>query len=223
MLKFLASVYLEDIEFPSNFSHDDNDRLFKLLELSYREMVLFEKQSSPESERYIYRGIVPFLRSIFEHHVSVDTTMQGSLFDLCPRIVEITLALLPGALPQQDYLQNMLSCLDSMLNVAGFKPAQVEPQVLLSTIKDALFVLDQHYGIGNAAMIPFDEINEEFQVYFEKTFMGDDVKKLQQEEFEKLCKSPFNRFLSFSPFSLFPSPPPPKTRLPFQFTGKQHR
>jgi hypothetical protein len=147
--------------------------------------------------------------------------MQGSLFDLCPRIVEITLALLPGALAQQDSLQNMLSCLDSMLNVAGFKPAQVEPQVLLSTIKDALFVLDQHYGRGNAAMIPLDEINEEFQVYFEKTFMGDDVKKLQQEEFEKLCKFPFNRFLSFSRFSLFS--PSPKTRLPFQFTGKQHR
>ncbi|KAI8365871.1 hypothetical protein EDC96DRAFT_509091 [Choanephora cucurbitarum] len=200
ILKFLASIYIEDVELPSNVLAYDSPDMLRLITMS--EVVLSQCLSGKHDEeflRYIFHGIITFLKSIFEYHISIETVvdLEARFTQLVDQIVK----LVPLAAHEEKDLQLVLGCLDSMINVAGFR-GTIQPILLRDTIKDATSTLDQLYArsqhshsnlqgsddIPVAKFVPIqDTANISFQKLFSDIEASASVKRYQKDEYRRLC------------------------------------
>ncbi|KAI7861289.1 inositol 1,4,5-trisphosphate/ryanodine receptor-domain-containing protein [Spinellus fusiger] len=183
MLRFLSSVYLDNTEVPSNVPVSDNKNIRIIMEEAHAEMVKAKQAPTEENMKYIFNGIFVFLRSVFEHHISVETTVDEALFLLCPRLVDLTVNLLMQAENDKKALQHTLACIDSMINISGFR-GSIDPELLRDKLRNAIAKLTES---TKQAIKPLDPINAKFQGFFRALKAHNGVLQLQKEEFEKMC------------------------------------
>jgi hypothetical protein len=200
MLKFLASTYIEDIELPLDIPINDSQNVLQLMIISETAMTqcLYEQEHLlPEFFHYVYCGISAFLRSIFEYHVSIETVDKDKV-KFYTRLVDLTLQLLPNTYIDEKTLQSMLTCVDSMINVAGFR-GSMDPKSLRDLLKEATMTLDrlyvkshhhehQSFNVTDEILPIQDSINIDFQLYFSQIQTSMELEHYQKIEFEKLCK-----------------------------------
>lgn len=204
MLKFLASIYIEDVELPLDMPLNDNYNVMQLMVIAKDAMIqCLNKQdhSLPKSfHYYVYHGISAFLRSVYEYHISIESTIiDNEKVDFYNEIVDLALQLLPRSYDDGKALQAMLTCLDSMINVAGFR-GSMEPNALFTLLEEATLLLDDFYSRTRNRRssytstiedsIPMqDMLNSNFQNFFKKIQTNTQLAQYQKIEFEKLCKS----------------------------------
>lgn len=205
MLKFLASIYIEDVELPLDMPLNDNYNVMQLMVMAKDAMIqCLNKQDHdlPKSFRYyVYHGISAFLRSVYEYHISIESTIiDDEKVDIYNDIVDLALQLLPRSYDDGKALQAMLTCLDSMINVAGFR-GSMEPKALFNLLEESALILDDFYSRTHSRMnsytstiiddsIPMrDMLNSNFQNFFKKIQTNTQLAQYQMIEFEKLCKS----------------------------------
>ncbi|RCI00637.1 hypothetical protein CU098_000902, partial [Rhizopus stolonifer] len=186
MLSFLASIYIEDIELPLDVPVYDNPDMLKLITVS--EVAIAQCLSGthdPEFLNYVFRGILVFLKSVFEYHISIETAVdQQAGFS---RLVDMIVKLIPLAAHDEKDLQSVLGCVDSMINVAGFR-GTVQPRLLRDTLKDATMTLDRLHHEPSTKTVPIQDIaNISFQKMFHDIENSMSVKQYQKEEYERLC------------------------------------
>jgi hypothetical protein len=199
MLQFLASIYIEDIESPSDIPLYDSQRVLWLMTMSKDAMAQCLNADSNENGRnYVFGGILAFLRAMFEHHISIETAVN-EMFFLYTKLVDLTVRLIPLAYDDENKLEATLSCLDSMVNVAGFRGSS-DPISLRDTLKEAIDTLKKLYAHNHVGeqyttsmsihyQFPIqDTVNISFQTLFNQIKSSQAVKQYQQEEFERLCK-----------------------------------
>lgn len=204
MLKFLASIYIEDVELPLDIPINDSHNVLQLMIISedvMKQCLYEESQSSSESfHYYVYRGISAFLRSVFEYHISIETTiMDDEKVEFYTKLVDLTLKLLPKTFSDEKALQSMLTCLDSMINVAGFR-GNMEPEKLRDLLKEATLVLDELYSrshqlefyssnISEKSSPIQDKLNADFQEFFKSSvLLHTQLAQFEDGEFKNLCK-----------------------------------
>ncbi|KAG0179979.1 hypothetical protein DFQ29_001424 [Apophysomyces sp. BC1021] len=187
MLRFLASIYLDNTEVPSNVPVSDNKSIRVMMETAFKAILCAKDEFTVETSNYIYKGVLVFLRSVFEYHISVETTVDEALFSLCPRLVDMTVDLLSTAQHERKLLQNTLACLDSMINVSGFR-GSINPEQLRDKLRDAIVKLTD----GSEKKVKsLDSVNAKFQGFIRALKAHNGVLQLQKEEFIQIC-SHFN-------------------------------
>lgn len=203
MLKFLTSIYIEDVELPLDIPTIDNHNILKVMEIAESAMIrcLYEQQDllPKDFSYYVYRGILTFLRSVFEYHISIETTMvDQDKMDFYTRLADLSLKLLRKTYGDAK-MQAMLTCLDSMINVAGFR-GTMDPKALRDLLKEATSKLDKlyardgnyhHYAAAKVdrKSVPIkDQINVAFQSFFKNIKSSAKLREYQKSEFQKLCK-----------------------------------
>lgn len=116
-------------------------------------------------------------------------------------LVDLTVKLLPLAYQDEKALQANLACLDSMINVAGFR-GSMGPRELHDVLKEATMTLDRLYSRNHhhqqeqqstvssiSHLIPIqDTVNISFQKLFQEIKSSQAVQQYQQQEFDRLCK-----------------------------------
>ncbi|KAF7730560.1 hypothetical protein EC973_001941 [Apophysomyces ossiformis] len=187
MLRFLASIYLDNTEVPSSVPVSDNKYIRIMMEIAFKAILGAKDELTPENINYIYKGVLVFLRSVFEYHISVETTVDEALFSLCPSLVDMTVDLLLAAQNERKLLQNTLACLDSMINVSGFR-GTINPEQLRDKLRDAIVKLTD----GTEKKVKsLDSVNAKFQGFIRALKAHNGVLQLQKEEFMQIC-SHFN-------------------------------
>lgn len=197
----MASIYIEDIELPLDIPINDSQNVLELMIVSETAMTqcLYEQEYLlPEfSHQYVYCGISAFLRSVFEYHISIET-VDSDKVEFYSRLVDLTLQLLPMTYDDENALKSLLICLDSMINVAGFR-GSMNPQSLYDLLKEASLTLNNLYaksyhreyqsGSKMSEIVPLKEsTNVSFQSYFSCIQVSKELEVYRQVEFEKLCK-----------------------------------
>lgn len=220
VLKFLAFIYIEDVELVSEAPIYDNENIIQLIQMSEEvitqcihshSLLLQQRQQQQEQEQdtaspdlytFVFHGVLAFLRAIFEYHISIETTTHE--IHRYARLVDLVVNLLPLASQQQDEkaLQATLACLDSMVNVAGFRGNMSLVQ-LRDALKKAAATLDKMYMKNHrnyyqkhdstfsftSNLIPIqDTVNISFQTLFNQIKSSQAVEQYQQQEFKSLCK-----------------------------------
>ncbi|KAL0092132.1 IP3 receptor [Phycomyces blakesleeanus] len=183
MLRFLASVYLDNTEVPSSVPVSDNKNIRTIMESAHNEMIKAKVNPTKDIMDYVYNGVLVFLRAVFEHHISVETAVDEALFLLCPRLVDLTVDLLTRAANDKHALQHTLACIDSMINVSGFR-GSIDPEKLRDKLRDAITRLT---GSTKQNIKPLDSMNAKFQGFIRALMAHNGVLQLQKEEFEKMC------------------------------------
>lgn len=201
MLQFLASVYIEDVELPLDVPINDSQNVLELMIISEAALTqcLFEQEHLLPKyfHDYVYYGIFAFLRSVFEYHVSIETVGNDKV-EFYTRLVDLTLQILPKTYDDEKALQSLLTCLDSMINVAGIRGSS-NPLLLRDLLKEATINLEKLYAKTHSldhqssttidAIVPIkDSMNEDFQSYFNPLQASMALKHYRNIEFEKLCK-----------------------------------
>lgn len=203
MLEFLASIYIEDLELPLDIPMYDSHNVLQLMMILESPMMqcVYDQDLDKTHQDYVYFGIAAFLRSVFEYHISIETTIcEPNKAELYTRLVDLMLQLLPRTYGDEKALQSVLSCLDSMMNVAGFR-GTMEPNSLRDLVKESTAQLDSLYEkshhhetrvsntVSEKIVVPLkDQLNVKFQTFFYKIQMNQDLSEYQKIEFEKLCK-----------------------------------
>lgn len=201
MLNFLASIYIEDIESPSDIPLYDDQSILWLMVTAKDAMLgcltIGQEVDDNFSKRdYVFGGVLAFLRSMFEHHISIEIAVN-EMFYLYTKLVDLTVKLLPLAYDDEKKLQTTLSCLDSMINVAGFR-GSTDPISLHDVLKEATDCLQRLYvhdhnreqcstSINNHTVPIQDTVNISFQTWLNQIKSSQAIKQYQQEEFERLC------------------------------------
>lgn len=204
MLKFLASIYIEDVELPLDMPMNDSYNVMQLMVIAKNAMIQYLNERDhnlPKSfDYYVYHGISAFLRSVYEYHISIESTIvDEEKVDFYTELVDLALQLLPKSYDDGKALQAMLTCLDSMINVAGFR-GSMDPKSLHDLLQEATLVLDNLYSRTRARKnscistaddsIPIQDIlNTNFQNFFKKIQATTQLSQYQKIEFEKLCKT----------------------------------
>ncbi|CAO0799740.1 unnamed protein product [Mucor circinelloides] len=196
MLKFLASIYIEDVELVSDAPIHDNENILQLIHMSEDAMTrCIDTSSAPQQDFYgfVFRGVLAFLRAVFEYHISIELAVHEIY--RYTHLVDLTVKLLPLAHQDEKALQANLACLDSMINVAGFR-GSMNPKELRDVLKDATMTLDrlyarshhqeQHSTIRHLRPIQ-DTVNISFQKLFHQIKSSQAVEQYQQQEFDRLC------------------------------------
>lgn len=182
--QFLSSIYLDNVEVPSSIPISEDTHILSLMESCCLAMSEFEANSTtPEMIHCIYHGVLVFLRSMFEHHLSAEIIVDDKLQRLCPKLVDLTVGLLQsnGGCDRKA-LKNVLACLDSMINVAGFG-SSIEPDILREKLRRAVVqVNDKRDKLAKL----LDSINAKFQGFIRALMAHNDVKMLMQNEFKQL-------------------------------------
>jgi hypothetical protein len=203
MLQFLAFIYIEDVESPSDIPMYDSQSILWLMTISKDVMMrcLYtddDDNDDTAGRSYVFGGVLAFLRAMFEHHISIETA-ANEMFYLYTKLVDLTVKLLPLAYDDEKKLQATLSCLDSMINVAGFR-GSADPISLRDTLIEATDVLKRLYVRNHNReqytsstsihhMFPIqDTVNISFQTLFNEIKSSQAIEQYQQEEFERLCK-----------------------------------
>ncbi|KAI8393697.1 uncharacterized protein BYT42DRAFT_609468 [Radiomyces spectabilis] len=182
MLRFLSSIYLDNIDVPSHEPVSDNRSMRMMIEKAYHAIVQAEVEPTEENQAFVYNGVLVFLRSVFEYHISFETTVNNSLFSLCPKLVDRVVDLLQPAYGDRNALQNTLACLDSMINVSGFR-GSVHPEDLRDKLRDAMLKLTD---ATNHQAAHHDPVNVKFQGFVRALKADQGVLILQRNEFKKL-------------------------------------
>ncbi|KAI9318767.1 hypothetical protein BX666DRAFT_2026190 [Dichotomocladium elegans] len=183
MLRFLASIYLDNPDILSTISASDDKRIQMLVKAAYTDITAVLSNPTAESLDYVFNGLFVFLRPLFEYYLSVETTVDGSLYLLCPQLVDLTVELLEAVPPGDPHaLAHTLSCLDSMINVAGFRGTS-DPRELREKLRKAMVELTSETG---SSVRPLDPINAKFQGFIRALIAHNDVKQLMQNEFKQL-------------------------------------
>lgn len=207
MLKFLASIYIEDVELVAETPIYDNENIVKLIQMSEEavtQCIYLASSSSHQQDKYsafyvfVFRGVLAFLRAIFEYHVSIEIAVHE--INRYSHLVDLTVKLLPLAYQDEKALQANLACLDSMINVAGFRGSMSPPE-LRDALKEATMTLNRLYARNHhhqeqnstfssiSSLIPIqDTVNISFQTLFNQIKTSQAVEQYQQQEFERLCK-----------------------------------
>lgn len=197
-LRFLASIYLDTGDTPSTMIPiDDNNSLKALMDILYQDLVDAGNVKADEDDdftRYIYEGVIVFMRSIFEHQVRPETILDENLLDLCPRLIDATSALLmisngpSSSLRPHHHQKSLLACLDSMLNVSGFH-GTTSPNTLRGQIRQVMMHMNNDND--NVTNQPLGSINAKFQGFIRTLKAHRSVLELQDEEFKQLgnCQS----------------------------------
>lgn len=204
MLKFLASIYIEDVELVSDAPIHDNDNILQLIRMSEDAMTrCIDTSSAPQQDFYgfVFRGVLAFLRAVFEYHISIEIAVHEIY--RYTHLVDLTVKLLPLAYQDEKALQANLACLDSMINVAGFR-GSMSPKELRDVLKDATMTLDrlyarnhhqeQHSTIRHLCPIQ-DTVNISFQKLFHQINSSQAVEQYQQQEFDRLCMNHTDEWL----------------------------
>ncbi|KAI7903144.1 uncharacterized protein BX663DRAFT_507611 [Cokeromyces recurvatus] len=205
MLKFLASIYIEDIELTLEDPIHDNENILQLITISEEAISKCLDSSIIKHDmdfyNYVFRGVLAFLRGVFDFHISVE--VAANEIPRYSRLVDNIVKLLPFAYDDEKALQVALACLDSMINVAGFR-GYMNPVKLYDTLKEAaakldtLYVRNYHYHHENhtttctssndGLLAPIqDPINASFQDLFNNIKSSSAVEQYQQQEFKTLC------------------------------------
>ncbi|KAI8977223.1 hypothetical protein BDF20DRAFT_988226 [Mycotypha africana] len=198
MLKFLASVYLEDLELSSDISFHDNENILKLVdtcEQAIQQCLTEQPNVNTTFYNYVFRGVLAFLRSAFEYHISIEVATDVAL--KYSSLVDSIVKLLPLAYDDEKALQATLACLDSMINVSGFR-GNMNPYKLRNTLKDATSRLNKLYARGyeqqlnvttSSRLKPLkDSINESFQAFIDSIKLSQSVEQYEHQEFKLLFK-----------------------------------
>ncbi|KAI9493708.1 hypothetical protein BDB00DRAFT_822221 [Zychaea mexicana] len=185
VFRFFVSIYLDNTEVLSNnVPVSDEASIRTLMKTVYREMIeARHKNTDPETMDYVYNGLLVFLRSIFEYHLSVETSVDETLYLLCPQLVDLTVDLMATA-PEGTALNHTLACLDSMINVAGFR-GSVDPAELRVKLREAM-VERSKPSTAVAKIRPLDSINTKFQGFIRAVMAHKDVRHLMESEFKRL-------------------------------------
>lgn len=215
MLKFLASIYIEDVELPTHLPILENENVLQLLAISESAVsqCLDVQESNSSFCNFVFRGVLAFLRAIFEYHISIEIIAPEEIHRYS-RLVDMTLKLLPLTFEDEKALQATLACLDSMINVAGFR-GSMRPKQLRDTLKEATVILDRlylrnHHTPQQTEAKPIqDDVNQSFQFMMAEIKSSEAIHQYQDEEFKKLCKSQSGILIqlltrSFFFFSRFP-------------------
>ena len=167
----------------------DEANIRTLMKTAYRDMIdARHKSSDLETMNYVYNGLLVFLRSIFEYHLSVETSVDETLYLLCPQLVDLTVDLMATA-PEGSALNHVLACLDSMINVAGFR-GSVDPAELRGKLREAM--VERSKPNQTAVKIrSLDPINTKFQGFIRAVMAHKDVSHLMETEFKRLGKYTF--------------------------------
>lgn len=194
VLRFLASVYLDNTEVLSEITPSDDESIHSLLKLAEDEITscLQQLPDMLPQLNYVCNGLLIFLRSVFEHHLTVETTVDETLYSLCQRLVDHVVDLLSATISGQlnagrPGLQHMLTCLDSMINIAGFR-SSMDPEALRDKLKDALEKVAAMTENNNSRTRSLDPINTKFQGFVRALKAHKDVKQLMENEFKQLGK-----------------------------------
>ena len=190
ILRFFVSIYLDNTEVLSNnVPVSDEANIRTLMKTAYRDMIdARHKSSDLETMNYVYNGLLVFLRSIFEYHLSVETSVDETLYLLCPQLVDLTVDLMATA-PEGSALNHVLACLDSMINVAGFR-GSVDPAELRGKLREAM--VERSKPNQTAVKIrSLDPINTKFQGFIRAVMAHKDVSHLMETEFKRLGKYTF--------------------------------
>ncbi|KAI9249172.1 hypothetical protein BDA99DRAFT_575816 [Phascolomyces articulosus] len=185
ILRFFVSIYLDNTEVLSNnIPVSDEASIRTLMKTTYREMIdARHKSSDPDTMNYVYNGLLVFLRSIFEYHLSVETSVDETLYLLCPQLVDLTVDLMTTA-PEGPAMSHILACLDSMINVAGFR-GSVDPAELRVRLREAM-VERNRPNMATVKIRSLDSINTKFQGFIRAVMAHKDVSHLMQSEFKRL-------------------------------------
>lgn len=191
--QFLASIYLDNVELPSNVPISEDPEILGLMDSCCDAMSELKPESSPEMVHYVYHGILVFLRSMFEHHLNAEIIVDERLRRLCPKLVDLAVGLLQitNAGSDRKALKNALACLDSMINVAGFG-SSVEPDRLREKLRRAIVKANDKRDKITRLM---DSINAKFQGFIRALMAHNDVKMLMHNEFKQLGKN-FLKYIS---------------------------
>lgn len=207
MLKFLASIYIEDVELVSEAPIYDNENIVQLIQMSEDAITqciyTLSSSSQPQDKNngfyvFVFRGVLAFLRAMFEYHISIEIAVHEIY--RYTHLVDLTVKLLPLAYQDEKALQANLACLDSMINVAGFR-GSMSPRELRDVLKDATMTLDKLYARNHhypeqqstvssiSHLTPIqDTVNISFQTLFQEIKTSQAVEQYQQQEFNRLCK-----------------------------------
>ncbi|KAL0145319.1 hypothetical protein V8B55DRAFT_1460552 [Mucor lusitanicus] len=206
MLKFLASIYIEDVELVSEAPIYDNENIVQLIQMSEDAITqciyTLSSSSQPQDKNngfyvFVFRGVLAFLRAMFEYHISIEIAVHEIY--RYTHLVDLTVKLLPLAYQDEKALQANLACLDSMINVAGFR-GSMSPRELRDVLKDATMTLDKLYARNHhypeqqstvssiSHLTPIqDTVNISFQTLFQEIKTSQAVEQYQQQEFNRLC------------------------------------
>ena len=187
MLRFLSSVYLDNIDVPSHVPVSENQDIRQLMETALNDMMDAKENLTLDNTDYVYNGILLFLRSVFEYHISLETTVDKALSNLCPKLVDLVVDLLDAAKDDIKLVQSAVVCLDSMINVSGFR-GSIASELLRDKLRDAMVKVTD--GASNTCQPP-DMRNKKFQGYIRALQVHKGVIELQAEEFGQLV-SHFN-------------------------------
>ncbi|KAL9543559.1 hypothetical protein MBANPS3_008056 [Mucor bainieri] len=210
MLKFLASIYIEDVELVSDAPIYDNDNIVQLIQMSEEaitQCIHTSKSSEQQQEDkdngfyiFVFRGVLAFLRAVFEYHISIEIAVHEIY--RYTHLVDFTVKLLPLAYQDEKALQANLACLDSMINVAGFR-GSMSPRELRDVLKSATMTLDRLYARNHhhhhhqeqhatfssiSHLMPIqDTVNISFQKLFQEIKTSQAVEQYQEQEFNRFC------------------------------------
>ncbi|GAN04326.1 conserved hypothetical protein [Mucor ambiguus] len=208
MLTFLASIYIEDVELVPEAPIYDNENIAQMFQISEDAITrcIYTSSSSAQQQNkdndfgvFVFGGVLAFLRAMFEYHISIEVAVHEIY--RYTHLVDLVVKLLPLAYQDEKALQANLACLDSMINVAGFR-GSMSPRELRDVLKYATKTLDklnfrnhhhhhqeQHTTSSSISQLkPIqDTVNISFQKLFQEIKTSQAVKQYQQQEFDRLC------------------------------------
>ncbi|KAI8089424.1 uncharacterized protein BX664DRAFT_134002 [Halteromyces radiatus] len=170
---------------------DENHHLKALMDILYQDLLDASKEMKEDGDfmRYIYEGVLVVMRSVYEYQVRPEIILDERLADLCSYLIDATSSLLSmdnngtTITPQQQHQKNLLACLDSMINVSGFR-GTIEPDTLRSQLR--LMMVRLNNENDSATNRPLGSINAKFQGFMRTLKAHRSVLELQEEEFKQL-------------------------------------
>ncbi|KAI8071483.1 hypothetical protein BC940DRAFT_345102 [Gongronella butleri] len=188
VLRFLTSIYL-DIGDMGTSSMEMNAVIRNLMAYFLQQLLDAVARDLNDGHyamlsSYLHNGVMVVLRSVFEYHVKQESVWDVQLYELCSDLADACIALLPDLSERVVTNPNLLACLDSMINVAGFHGSS-DP----ATIRQQLQILATRatdHGKTNVHRHALGSVNTKFHGFIRTLKAHRSILELQEEEFKQL-------------------------------------